>query len=160
MLYRVAGTLVLSTLIVTGCSSHGPNPDRNLGGSSFYTQRIGEVAPYDLDKNLPLLLAEKGYHILYTERRGRRVEMHTQWRARPPFADEAERGIHEAQTRLIIRADWQDRLFTVRVEAENRVRTEFDQKWYPAGMTPMFRKYADQLMSQLRSGLSYGTHWF
>lgn len=160
MLYRVCATLVLVSLSLAGCSSFAMMGDRNLGGSSFYVRRIGEVTPLDLDRFLPLILANEGYMIQYVERKGTRIEMYTHWRDRAPFADEASRGVHYAQTRLIIHAEWQERLYSVRVEAENRVRTEHDQKWYPAGMTRMFREYADRLTSLLRRGLTYGTHWY
>jgi hypothetical protein len=94
------------------------------------------------------------------------IWIETQWRERPPFADERERRIEWAQTRVIVRANPRAQTsrhgltFSVHLLVENRVRRSADGNWEQIPATREFTDHASRLAQELRTEFETGVRTY
>jgi hypothetical protein len=96
MKYRMLVTLPLAVLLAACASAGG----RAAGGA--YTQEIGPAVIPAVEREAVPILERFGYSILRTERSADRITIETHWVNRRPLAEEAEAGVTQARTRILI----------------------------------------------------------
>ena len=114
---------------------------------------------WSLENQTRRVLSKYLYEIVRRERSSHQIYIESQWRTRLPFDDERGLGLSEARTRLIIRARPRRSgataggmdLFTVRLIAENMVRSAIDGDWERITPTDMFKAHIREVAEELDS---------
>src|SRR5688572_8907608 len=92
---RPAAGLALAAL---ACVSGG----RAVMPSAEVTREVGVASATDFQRGVPVVLRRHGHEIIRTDGPPT-LYVETEWRMRPPFADEAERGASSARSRVLVR---------------------------------------------------------
>lgn len=149
-------------LAISACAGLGTTGERGAASVS-YRDRTGNVTEADLFNRLPRALARHGYLIVDGRDYHRRYHFTTQWKDRRPFEDEQARGVTEASTRIVMRAQKREELtyamYVLHLEVQNRVRTA-GTAWHEAPMTDAFEEYADGIARDLRVSIASGMRRF
>jgi len=153
---RVAAALTLAGCAASsGGSEGGPAP-------ASYKQALGTAALTDVETKVPKVLNRHQYEIERQDGSPGLLTIQTRWNGRYPLEDEIAQGVTEALTRLVITARARARsggtvdVRVVELVAENRVFIGDSAQWREGFMTPMFREYADQLVTELKTELLTG----
>jgi hypothetical protein len=141
----------ISITLLAGCAGHAGGVGDLRWDAGLATARdIGEKAIGVLQNHQYTIERAEGPPSIYVE---------TRWRGRTPFSDEAAAGVTAADTRFIIegrRSPRGEELYSVRIRAENRGRTDPAGDYEVLEPTPEFRAYANRIAADIRAELETG----
>jgi len=146
-------------ILVMSCagSSSGERP-----GDYSYMANIGPVTDYDYEERTRLSLDKYQYQVERSENYGDRKYLETMWKIRSPLEDEAELGITQVKTRLVLnvtprtRVIGPTRLFKVQFRGEVMVQFTGIEQWQQIKMTLMRKKYFKNWANELKTEYSSG----
>ncbi|MFQ5633348.1 MAG: hypothetical protein ACE5I1_31670 [bacterium] len=131
-----------------------------------YTASLGIATTRDFYDESVRILTRYNYLIEKSEEYGSTFYLETRWSVGPPFVDEAEIGIEQSRSRVILRAKAREvtsrsnvasRLNQVVFTAESEVMFEGTGKWQKIPMSDMRKEYfklvADELKIEFNSGM-------
>ena len=123
-------------------------------GTPLYRRDIGTASLMDAVSLANQVLARKAYEVESSDTVPD-IRIVTHWKVRQPFPDEAELGITNAESRIIVvgRRRGQTEMgafYAITLQLENRVRVVSAPEWNEAANTPMFRAYADEIANEYR----------
>ena len=136
-----------------------PGPGRDQ--PSMYKKALGTAALTDVQNKVPKVFTRYQYEIERQDESPALLTILTRWNLRYPLEDERAQGVSEAQTRLTLTARARTRsggtadVRIVDLAAENQVVVGDSTAWRGL-LTPMFKKYVDQLISELKTELLTG----
>jgi len=151
---RLAAVLLAGGLLA-GCASSG-----NGGVDTRFERAVGTGSAPDVLERSMKVLRQYQFEI-QQQLEAPNIYIETKWRPRVPFDDEVMIGVRLAQTRAIVRAKprgtgGMGETYAVEVTVENRVQRTEVSDWLTDVVTPMYRKYADQITSDFRNELTIG----
>jgi|Deesub1362B_J571_1020462.scaffolds.fasta_scaffold30941_1 hypothetical protein len=159
--YRWTGLLVLlgSFLFIAGCSgTRATKATKRME----YRERIGKVTEFDFrDKTLEILQNRYQYVYEFTRYDQNQLYVETLWRERNPFEDEAEAGVINARTKIIVTARPMEfstgALWIATIQFINQVQLEGGTQWIRMPLTKQamayFRKITDDLRTEYQTGI-------
>ncbi len=162
-LLLVSIALPVTIFVIAGCttsSGDAPSP-------AMYTKDLGSATAAELGRETPLILARYQYQIerVTSTKSFRTIE--TRWHGRYPLQDELDSGVVEARTRITVNARSRRRaaggssdMMVVQLTAENMVRMVDSLEWRHGFMTPMFRKYIEEIADRLKTEFQTGVRVF
>ncbi len=153
--------VVLASAIGMGCAS--TSSIKNRMNRYRYRERIGRVTHLDF-RNKSTEILQGRYHYTYERIRDNEGEYYieTFWQQRAPFDDEAEQGVEDVRTKIILTAfpvEFTDPsgLWMSRIECLNEVRLRGSNVWTRIPLTPSARRYfariADDLRVEFQTGI-------
>lgn len=151
---RPAAGLALAAL---ACVSAG----RAAMPSAEVTREVGVASATDFQRGVPAVLRRQGYEIIRADGPPT-LYVETEWRIRPPFADEAERGASTARSRILVRGRQRgdigtaEVLYTVHVTVETWVRVLDQEEWRRVPASPQVMESAQALTRELAMEMDVG----
>jgi hypothetical protein len=152
---RRAAGLALAAL---ACVSGG----RPATPSAEVTREIGVATASDFQRGVPAVLRRNGYEIIRADGPPA-LYVETDWRTRPPFTDEAERGVSHARSRVLVRGRARgemgtaDVLYTVHMTLESWARVIGQEDWTRVPASPQLIETAQALSRELVMELDVGS---
>jgi hypothetical protein len=149
----------VSMMVLWGCAGTSGDGD----DVRMYNANLGAATLFDLNQKTRQMFDRYQFQLIRVETSTDMTYYETEWKPRRPFDDEAEQGIAEARTRIIIQATPRTRavmgadMSTVKMIAENQVRFENSVEWQYGTITSMVRAYlksfSDDLTMEFRTGM-------
>ena len=152
-MWRVAGTALATLACVSGGRSAVP--------SAEVTQEVGVASAADFQRGVPAVLRRNGYEIIRTDGPPT-LYVETEWRIRPPMADEAARGVSSARSRLLVRGRARgdigtaEVLYTVHLIVETWVRVIGQEEWTRVPASPQVVESAQALTREMAMEMDVG----
>jgi hypothetical protein len=124
--------------------------------SSLIQLDVGRASRFDVLNKVEAVLGREGYTVQERNDTGALIQMVSSWTTRAPFEDEADRGVTECRTRILVEGRQQGNdLFAVVVRAENSAQDETGV-WKALPPTPMFRAHVRDLSNALALEIDAG----
>lgn len=144
--------LPLVVLLASACASGGGARSQ----ASFVQQDLGQFTAGDIAAKVPDFLLRNQF-TMFLQEGPPAILQETAWRPRAPFADEAARGVAQAEVRVIVRGRLRSttgsvaslQLYSTQMLVETRVRRAGGD-WEEIPATDEFRTWARALIRQLQ----------
>lgn len=156
--------LPAAVFVVIGCAA---STSGGRGGATFYTKQLGQATPTDLSRKTRMILDRFRLELEQEDSTVSQQLFITRWTGRFPFQDELDSGVVEAMSRLTIRARARGaggrgaaNLRVVQLTAENMVRIGEGAEWQWNFLSPMFKKYVDEIAQALKTEFESGIRVF
>ncbi|MSR36826.1 MAG: hypothetical protein EXR95_09350 [Gemmatimonadetes bacterium] len=118
---------------------------------------VGRASRFDVLNKVEGVLNREGYAVQERRDTGALIQIASSWTTRAPFYDEAERGVTECRTRILVEGRRQGSdLFAVVVRAENSAQEGDTGVWKALTPTPMFRAHVRELSNALALEIDAG----
>jgi len=150
---RAAGVALAALACVSGGRAAMP--------SAEVTREIGVASASDFQRGVPAVLRRLGYEIIRTDGPPT-LYVETEWRMRPPFTDEAERGVSHARSRVLVRGRARGEmgtaevLYTVHLTLESWARVIGQEEWTRVPASPQLVESAQALSREMAMELDVG----
>lgn len=150
---RAAGLAVAALACVSGGRTAMPTAE--------VTREVGVASASDFQRGVPAVLRRNGYEIIRADGPPALL-VETEWRTRPPFADEAERGVSSARYRVLVRGRARgdigtaETLYTVHITVESWARVLGEEQWTRVPASPQLVESAQALTRELALELDAG----
>jgi hypothetical protein len=118
---------------------------------------VGRATRFDVLNRIETILNREGYTVQARRDTGALIQLETSWTTRAPFEDEADQGITEGRTRLVVEGRRQGNdIYAVVLRAENSVLAGESGEWKPLSPTPMFREHVREVSNALALEIDAG----
>jgi hypothetical protein len=150
---RAAGFAIAALACVSG--------GRSVAPSAEVTREVGVASATDFQRGVPAVLRRNGYEIIRADGPPT-LYVETDWRMRPPFRDEAERGVSNARSRVLVRGRARgdigtaEVLYTVHVTLDSWARVIGQDDWTRVPASPQLVEAAQALGRELAMELDVG----
>ena len=154
-----------ASIAASGCAAASSGDDSNF---TTYRKDLGKATPGTLARETRHILLDRYAFQLETSDSSTTQQVYrTRWLGRYPFEDEQRSGVVEAMTRITVSGRARGAggigatgVRIVELVAENMVRIGDDPTWQHGVMTPMFRRYIDDIAQRLKTELDEGVRVF
>ena len=162
MKQQIQFSLILLLLLpfIMGCSG-----SKSLKYDAMYTARLGLATTRDFFDNSIPILTRYNFLIEKSEEYGNSFHIETRWRVTPPLDDEAEIGVLQSRSRLILRAKGRQvtsrseisaRLNQVVFTAESEVKFDETESWLKIPLSDMRKEFFKRISEELKFEFSSG----
>jgi hypothetical protein len=135
----------------------------SCGGSRIAQEKnvkvynLGKASEFDVYQTIPRILRKYQYDVMHDYGTGAYQSIDTEWKMRYPLDDELEVGITEGRTRLFFRIrKTMERMFYVRMEIQNMVKTGDTVEWFHAPMSKDLEREINRMVDDLEQEFDEG----